>query len=301
MKRILFLMLALLLITVVAVSCDSKTPASETGGTDTVATVAPETEISTKAPAETPTEAVTEVATEVATEAPTEELTEAPTEASSESGEEEITLPSEDGEVETEWTDPEGVPYVSIVNPVISNGTNTPIKGYNVSGEFNFERGDAWSTTDNNMFIVTNDRLPKGKLTATFVAPEQYVNDNGIVFGMMEDEYEQYYFWEDGPTYYFLFVSDDATLYLAKASSNGNPWTELHISEPIPNYKHGDVVTISVEFDGEGFIDCYVNGEWMISYYDEEWTGGSRYGIRCEVPDVCYTDIVADPNFVYEE
>ena len=294
MKRILFLMLTLLLITVVAVSCDSKAPASETtGGTDTVATAAPETESSTKAPAETPTEADTEAITEVPTEAPTE--------TSSESEEEEITLPPEDEEVETEWTDPEGVPYESIVNPVISNGTNTPLKGYNASGEFSFDKGDAWSTKDNNMFIVTNDRLPKGKITATFVAPEQYVNDNGIIFGMMEDEYEQYYFWEDGPTYYFLFVSDDANLYLAKASNNGNPWTELYISEPIPNYKHGDVITISVEFDGEGFIDCYANGEWMITYYDDAWTGGSRYGIRCEVPDVCYTEVVVDPDFVYEE
>ena len=118
--------------------------------------------------------------------------------------------------------------------------------------------------------------------------------------GMTDDEYEQYYFWEDGPTYYFLFVSDDATLYLAKASSNGQPWTELHITDPIPNYKHGDTITISVEFDGEGFIDCYANGEWMITYYDENWTGGERYGIRCEVPDVYYTDVIVDPDWVSE-
>ena len=117
---------------------------------------------------------------------------------------------------------------------------------------------------------------------------------------MMEDEYEQYYFWEDGPTYYFLFVSDDATLYLAKASDNGHPWTELHISSPIPNYKHGDTVTISVEFDGEGFIDCYANGEWLISFYDDAWTGGGIYGIRCEVPDVCYTDVTVDHDWTPE-
>ena len=104
----------------------------------------------------------------------------------------------------------------------------------------------------------------------------------------------------DGPTYYFLFVSDDATLYLAKVSDNGNPWTELHITAPIPNYKHGDTVTISVEFDGEGFIDCYVNEEWLISYYDEAWTGGGLYGIRCEVPDVCYTDVIVDHDWVPE-
>jgi hypothetical protein len=132
------------------------------------------------------------------------------------------------------------------------------------------------------------------------MAPEQHNNDNGIVFGMTNDEYEQYYFWEDGPTYYFLFVSDDATLYLAKVSDNGQPWTELFVSQPIPNYTHGNVITISVEFDGEGSIDCYANGEWLISHFDYEWTGGNRYGIRCEVPDVCYTSVIVDHEWVPE-
>ena len=144
------------------------------------------------------------------------------------------------------------------------------------------------------------DRLGHGKITATFTAPAQYNNDNGIIFGMKDDEYEQYYFWEDGPTYYFLFVSDDATLYLAKVSSNGQPWTELYISSPIPNYVHGDMIDISVEFDGEGFIDCYANGEWLISYYDENWTGGERYGIRCEVPEVSYMEVLVDHTWVPE-
>ena len=69
---------------------------------------------------------------------------------------------------------------------------------------------------------------------------------------------------------------------------------------PIPNYKHGDTVTISVEFDGEGFIDCYANEEWLISYYDDNWTGGQRYGIRCEVPDVCYTSVIVDHEWEAE-
>lgn len=276
MKRFFLLLLALALITVAAASCDSKDPAPET--TDEVTTAAPETE----APTEVPTEAPTETPTEAPeTEAPTEE---------------DVTVPPADEETTEEWTEPEDAPYTVIDIPVISGVKDKVLHGYNASGEFSFDYGDALSVSDNNMFIVTNDRLPKGKLTATFAAPDQHNNDNGIVFGMMEDEYEQYYFWEDGPTYYFLFVSDDANLYLAKASDNGQPWTELQIV-PIPNYKHGDTVTISVEFDGEGFIDCYANEEWLISYYDDNWTGGGRYGIRCEVPDVCYTNVVVDHDW----
>ena len=82
------------------------------------------------------------------------------------------------------------------------------------------------------------------------------------------------------------------TLYLAKASFNGQAWTELSITNaPIPGYNHGDQITISVEFDGEGCIDCYANGEWLISHYDWDFIEeGVRYGIRCEVPGVSYTD-----------
>jgi hypothetical protein len=278
MKRILALLLALLMVTLVAVSCDTKEPTPET--TDAVTTAEPETEAPTEAPTEEPTEA------------PTEEPTEAPTE------EGDVTVPPAE-ETSEEWTEPEDVPYTAIDIPIISGVKDKTPHGYNASGEFSFEYGDAVSVTDNNMFIVTNDRLPKGKITATFQAPDQHNNDNGIVFGMIDDEYEQYYFWEDGPTYYFLFVSDDANLYLAKVSDNGAPWTELQIV-PIPNYKHGDTVTISVEFDGEGFIDCYANEEWLISYYDENWSGGARYGIRCEVPDVCYTNVTVDHDWEAE-
>jgi hypothetical protein len=278
MKRILALLLALLMVTLVAVSCDTKDPTPET--TDAVTTAEPETEAPTEAPTEEPTEA------------PTEEPTEAPTE------EGDVTVPPAE-ETSEEWTEPEDVPYTAIDIPIISGVKDKTPHGYNAAGEFSFEYGDAVSVTDNNMFIVTNDRLPKGKITATFQAPDQHNNDNGIVFGMIDDEYEQYYFWEDGPTYYFLFVSDDANLYLAKVSDNGAPWTELQIV-PIPNYKHGDTVTISVEFDGEGFIDCYANEEWLISYYDDNWSGGARYGIRCEVPDVCYTNVVVDHDWVSE-
>ena len=265
MKRYLVLILALML-TFAFVSCDSN-----------------ELEPAT-------TEAQT---TEAPTEAPTDAPTEAPTE-------DDVTVPEATEEATTEWQEPEDVPYEPVVNPVMKTNEGKELEGYHANGEFNFEEGDALSVSENNMFIVTNDRMASGKITATFSAPDQHNNDNGIIFGMTNDVYEQYYFWEDGPTYYFLFVSDDATLYLAKVSYNGQPWTELQITAPIPNYKHGDVITISVEFDGEGAIDCYANGEWLINYYDYNWVYGSRYGIRCEVPGVCYTDVLADHSFVYE-
>ena len=287
MKRFLILGLATMIL-LAFTACDKGSPNTDTTADVEVTAQAPADDVTTEEiTTETLTEAVTEEAT---TEAATEEVT------TEEATEEEITLPPAEETTEEE-TDPENVPYDILVSPVVITTDKKEIHGYNASGEFNFAEGGARSTTENSMFIVTNDRLAKGEITATFMAPEQYVNDNGIIFGMVDDTEEQYFFWEDGPTYYFLFVSDDATLYLAKVSDDGRPWTELQITGPIPNYSHGDVITISVEFDGEGFIDCYANGEWMISYYDDNWSGGTRYGIRCEVPDVYYDEVLVDYEY----
>ena len=269
MKRFFILILAFAMIAAFA-CCDSKAPEEST----------------TEPGIETPAPETTEEPTEAPTEAPTTE--------------EEITIPPETTiEAPTvAWTEPEDVPYEPTEIPLINPLDGRILHGYHASGEFDLEDACALSKTNNSMFIVTNDRMASGKITATFQAPAQYVNDNGIIFGMEEDTSEQYFFWEDGPMYYFLFVSDDATLYLAKVGYDGNPWTELQVTAPIEDYEHGDLITISVEFDGEGSIDCYVNGECLIFYYDDDWSGGSRYGIRCEVPGVLYTEVIADHSWV---
>ncbi|MBQ1232874.1 MAG: hypothetical protein IIU63_05080 [Clostridia bacterium] len=268
MKRFFVFMMAIVMVAAFA-CCDSKTPEQTTTEAD-VTTEAPET------------------TTEAPTEAPTEEPT----------TEEEVTIPETSEQTTVAWTEPENAPYDVLDAPVINPLDDRILHGYHASGEFNLEDACALSTKENSMFIVTNDRLASGKITATFTAPAQYINDNGIIFGMEEDVNEQYYFWEDGPTYYFLFVSDDATLYLAKVGYDGEPWTELQVSAPIENYQHGDMITISVELDGEGSIDCYANDECLIYYYDDDWSGGSRYGIRCEVPGVLYSEVIADHSWV---
>ncbi len=269
MKR-LWMLVPILALLVLFAACDSQTPEVTTPDTNEVETTAPQTDAPTEAPTAAPTD-------------------------------EDITLPEETTEAESEWVEPEDVPYDAIDAPVIESLDGKQLHGYHPSGNFEFSDGDAYSTDELNMFLVTNDRMYHGKMTATLIAPSQYNNDNGIVFGMTEDTYEQYYFWEDGPVYYFLFVSDDCTLYLAKVAYNGNAWTELFVtSAPIANYTHGDVITISVEFDGEGCIDCYANDEWLISYFDYDWSYGGGYGIRCEVPEVLYTEVIVDRNWVSE-
>lgn len=198
----------------------------------------------------------------------------------------------------TESGDDYDYPVEDVV--ALPNGTvgDTALEGYDVWGAWNADSGEMVSEGEHSMFVVTNDRMSAGKLTATFTSNgDSAENDNGIVFGM-EDNFslDDCWFWENPastPRYYFLFISDRGTLYLAKVAC-GTEWTELAQSQIVIGYAHGGEVTISVEFDGNGKINCYANGELLIEYQDTNGPTGDRYGIRCEVPDVVYHSVVAE-------
>lgn len=266
MKKTLTLLLALLMIATLFVACNTADPDKKPAETTQAVTEAPTTEETTE-----------ELTVPVETEETTEEAT---------TVEEESTL----NEL--------GLPFEIFELPVgTCNGQ--PMYGYNASGYFYYDQeyNCMFSDSDNNMIVVTNDTMTAGTLSATFCSAPGYINDNGIIFGLEEipTEDEEYYFWEFGPAYYFLFISDAQHLYLAKAGFNGEPWTELEVTaNPVTDYTHGETnITITVEFDGEGSILCYANGELLINYHDDQPIQGSYYGIRCEVFGVEYYDIQA--------
>ncbi len=265
MKKILMLLLAAILVTMPLVACDK--------GEQT--------------PAET---------TAAQTDAPTEETTEEPTVPEVT---EEITTAEETTEATEESTLNElGLPF-EIFDVPVGYVNGQPMRGYNASGCFVYdeELNCLWADGDDNMMVVTNDTMAAGTLSATFCSSPGYINDNGIIFGLEEipTEDEGYYFWEFGPAYYFLFISDAQHLYLAKAGFNGEAWTELEVTaSPVTDYMHGETnITITVEFDGQGTIKCYANGELLIDYYDSEPIQGTYYGVRCEVFGVEYYNIQA--------
>ncbi|MGM9637065.1 MAG: hypothetical protein ACI3YK_03660 [Eubacteriales bacterium] len=179
------------------------------------------------------------------------------------------------------------------------------LEGYEANGYWIEEDGkmicDYGNPPVGSMFVVTNDTMSAGTLEATFTSvADSTQNDNGIVFcigeNVGEDSYYNY-FWEDPsytPPYYFLFVSDASTLYLAKVAS-GVAWTVLANAEgqEIPGYAHGLSVTIKVEFDGQGHIQCYANDLLIIDYQDPNPLTGDRYGIRAEVAGVSYESVIA--------
>ena len=261
MRKLTALILVCLLIPAALISCDS-----------------------TATPEETTPAATTEQPTDQDTEAPTvpeitEPTTEAPTTEPEESTLNELGLPFE------------------IIDVPVGYANGQPIRGYNASGSFYYDEAlnCMYSDNDNNMLVVTNDTMQSGTLSATFLSAPGYINDNGIIFGLEESMEGEYEFWEFGPAYYFLFISDAERLYLAKAGYNGQAWTELEVTEdPVTNYTHGETnITITVEFDGQGSIKCYANGELLIDYVDNDPLTGDRYGIRCEVFGVEYYNIQA--------
>ena len=270
MKKLIAMILASLLLLAVFVACDEPAPEQPTEADTTKA------ETTTEAETEAPT-----VPDTTETEAP-EQTTEADTE--------------EEGTTLNEL----GLPFEIIDVPVGYAGDKM-LRGYNAAdsedGRFYYdeELNCLYSDGDNNILVVTNDTMKSGTLSATFLSAPGYINDNGIIFGLEESMEDEYYFWEFGPAYYFLFICDAQRLYLAKAGYNGEAWTELYVTEePVANYTHGETnITITVEFDGQGSIKCYANGELLIDYFDEDPLTGDRYGVRCEVFGVEYYNIQA--------
>lgn len=264
MKKLTTIALACLLMLTVLASCNNGSTPEQTTPEQT-----------TEAPTEAPT--VPEVTEPESTEALTTE--ESTTAAPEESTLNELGLPFE------------------IFDIPVGYANGQPLRGYNASGNFYYddELKCMWSDSDNNMLVVTNDTMDAGMLSATFLCAPGHINDNGIIFGLEDSQEGEYEFWEFGPAYYFLFISDIQHLYLAKAGFNGEPWTELEVTEyPVPEYTHGETeITISVEFDGNGHIQCYANDQLLIDYYDSDPIKGNRYGIRCEVFGVEYYNVMA--------
>ncbi|MGM9680463.1 MAG: hypothetical protein ACI3XR_03050 [Eubacteriales bacterium] len=177
------------------------------------------------------------------------------------------------------------------------------LEGYEANGYWIEEDGkmvcDYGNPPNGSLFVVTNDRMSAGTLEATYTTlAGSDQNDNGIVFGIEENLGEESYynyFWESPditPAYYFLFSSDAGTLYLAKVAY-GVAWTVIDSGSSIEGYTHGCTITIKVEFDGQGHIQCYANDLLMIDYQDPNPLTGDRYGIRAEVAGVAYESVIA--------
>ena len=275
-KRLSALIVAAVL-SVALVSCgDDKT--------ESTASEASKADTSVEASADTSTEASADESAEASTEASTDESAEASADESTEASADESTAGDD---VFADFPAEECITW----------------KGYNfhmACGEFMINSlGDIETATDDNIAVVLGDTFKTGKISATLVANggDEADNDNGIIFGLEDIPLD--YFWEADRPYYFLFVSDDCSLYLAKVAYNDQPWTPLVIEKLDAKgiiYSHGSPITIAAEVLDGGVINCYADGQLVFSYTDADPLEGEGYGIRGEWQGVSWQDLVVEKN-----
>ncbi|NLG81107.1 MAG: hypothetical protein GX490_01095 [Bacilli bacterium] len=156
-------------------------------------------------------------------------------------------------------------------------------EGYDiVNGNFRAQDGKIISSSSYAFAVNKTETLTLGTYTVFMKAP--VTSDNGIVFGLTDNDLNSY--WEQGVSYYFFFISKDGTAYLAKVN---NGWNMLKVVT-IPNYNVNNTYKISISWDGEK-IWCYVDDVLYITYTDASPLTGTKVGLRAQVANVEYSNI----------
>jgi len=150
------------------------------------------------------------------------------------------------------------------------------------------DAGALVSGSNDSLFLVNNDTMTSGKITATFDRTSNTASHDGIVFGATGTDT---YFWEGGARYYFLFFTG-TEMVLAK-TGNGLGWNTVKRASTA-NMWSANTITFSVEFNEEGEINCYVGDTLLISVVDNEPLSGGRYGVRSKLANIKWTSLTAE-------
>ena len=149
-----------------------------------------------------------------------------------------------------------------------------------VNGAVTESDGVLISGMANTLAINTEDEFVEGTLKAT-ISLAGTGGDNGIVFGLKNENNLEGYWEHAGVHYFFFFVSNAGTAYLGKVSNQ--TWTVCG-ETPIVGYNASGTYTLEVARDKSNpaydTIRCYVNGELYVSYKDSNHVDGTGYGIR---------------------
>lgn len=127
--------------------------------------------------------------------------------------------------------------------------------------------------------------------------------DNGIVFGLTPGTSATY--WENnGTSYYFFFIDLNGNARLAKVNANGSAvWTNL--TETAKGLSSTGTYRLGVSRD-ENSIECYIDGNLVLSYTDSTPLSGTKIGLRASKAGVAYGNMyvkssasVSQPTAVY--
>ncbi|MBQ7354875.1 MAG: hypothetical protein IJW62_05075, partial [Clostridia bacterium] len=178
--------------------------------------------------------------------------------------------------------------------PVAKSGDKT-LTGVTASGEWTVTEDAVTSGTssDKNAFLFTNDKMDAGKITVTIDRTNASASGHdGIMFCVSEGANK---FWEsEVDSYYFLFVeSGNGKVGIVKCGNGYGNWKAdaFPTRYEIPADQQTGVYTLSAEWDGTGTINCYLNGELIMTKEDKMPLCGPRFGLRAASKGVQFTDI----------
>lgn len=159
------------------------------------------------------------------------------------------------------------------------------------SGAFD-DDGEKQTSTQANSLMVNNNLVLKNGTLSVNLKPNAN-GDNGVIFGLSENYAPD--LWEANSSYYFFFISQHGTAYLAKVDNGA--WKVLAEQSLCARYSATKTYPVRVIKSGNN-IKCYIEDVLYITYDDAIPLTGEKVGLRAQNSGVEFTgfavnDVVA--------
>lgn len=173
--------------------------------------------------------------------------------------------------------------FSSVISSNSSSSSAVVIPQYlSVNGLFEQEGNTFTSKQDNSLLIDTKQSFTQGTMSVSLNITSLGA-DNGIVFGVTNPN-NLTNFWESEVSYYFFFLSRGNEAYLGKV--NNGSWQLCQTNSY--NVAVGTYL-LEASLDRETKrISCFVNGELVVGFIDEQLLSGSQFGIRAGASGMIY-------------
>ena len=147
------------------------------------------------------------------------------------------------------------------------------------------EVGTFISDKQNSLIVSDTSTFENGTIEVSMqLAGED--RDNGIVFGLSDDDKASY--WEgSGIRYYYFFVSQAGLAYLGKTDNGG--W-QVCATKQINDYSNTATYRLRVTRHDDT-IFCFVDDALYIAFTDASPLPGNRFGLRAGGREVVYTGL----------
>lgn len=167
-----------------------------------------------------------------------------------------------------------------------------PEKAFSVAyGALEEEEGSYMTTQRDTLAVKNNGEFSQGTISAT-IGLAGSKGDNGIIFGLKNNNNLKRFWEHSGVYYYFFFISKDGSAYLGKVSNTD--WIVCGTAM-LEDYASDGEYLLQVARDKSDpeydVIRCYVDGELYVTYRDNKNIDGTGYGLRAGSAGTTYGEI----------